>query len=67
MTRFDPPLDTPLISGFSSADAFARVAVVAALVYDAEREGASLIDSAAAWLTARVRYAWSELPPGSLQ
>lgn len=67
LTRFDPPLDPSLINDFSSSGAFARVAVVAALVHDAEREGAGLIDSAAAWLTARVRYAWSELPPGSLE
>ena len=67
LRRFDPALDPSLIRSFASARVFARVAVVASLIYDAEQEGLSLIDTAAAWLTARVRYAWSELPAGSLQ
>jgi hypothetical protein len=67
LRRFDPPLDPSLIRSFASARAFARVAVVASLIYDAEQKGISLIDTAAAWLSARVRYAWSELPAGHLQ
>jgi hypothetical protein len=67
LRRFSPPLDPVFSEPLAAASAFARVAVVASLPYDAEQEGLALIDTAAAWLTTRLRYSWSHAPDGSLQ
>jgi hypothetical protein len=67
LRRFNPAIDSSLTGSFAAAPAFARVAVVASLIYDAEQEGTAMIDTAAAWLTVRVRYAWSHLPDGRPQ
>ena len=67
LARFSPPIDRSVISSFVSARAVARVAVVGSLIYDAEQEGLRLTDTAVAWLTTRVRYAWSRLPDGTLE
>ena len=64
---FNPPLDRSLIVSFEAAQAVARVAVVGSLMYDVEQDGTRLLDTAAAWLTTRVRYAWSHLPDGMPQ
>ena len=47
--------------------AFARVAVPARYLHDAEREGLGLIDDATAWLTTRLRYSWSHGPDQRLE
>jgi hypothetical protein len=66
LQRFDPPLEAEVLDALAAAPAFARVAVAARLVYDAEEQGLPIIDTAAAWLTTRLRYAWSHLPDGQL-
>jgi hypothetical protein len=67
LRRFSPPLDRVFSDPLADASAFARVPVVASLPYDAEQEGLALIDTAAAWLTTRLRYSWSHAPDGTLQ
>ena len=67
LQRFSPPLDPVFTKPLEGAAAFARVAVVARLPYEAEQEGVALIDTATAWLTTRLRYSWSHAPDGSLQ
>lgn len=62
---FEPPLEHEALTSFGG-ESFARVAVSARTLYDAEEQGLSLIDTAAAWLNARTRYAWSLLPNGAL-
>jgi hypothetical protein len=65
--RFSPPLEPVFIESLQDVSAFARVAVGACTLYDAEQEGLTLIDTAAAWLTTRLRYTWSHAPDGSLE
>jgi hypothetical protein len=67
LQRFSPALEPKFTEPLDGASAFARVAVVANLPYDAERDGLALIDVAIAWLTTRLRYAWSHMPCGGLQ
>ncbi len=67
LRRFSPPLGPTFSDPVADAPAFARVAVVASLPYDAEGEGLAFIDTATAWLTTRLRYSWSHTPHGSLQ
>jgi hypothetical protein len=67
LRRFSPPLDPVFTEPLADASTFARVAVAASLLYEAEQEGLALIDTAAAWLTTRVRYSWSHTPDGNLQ
>jgi hypothetical protein len=67
LRRFSPPLDPALTGPVEEASAFARVAVVASKVYDAEEEGLALIDTATAWATTPLRYSWSHGPGGHLQ
>jgi hypothetical protein len=64
LRKFDPSLRADILDGLSAASAFARVAVTSQFVYEAELDGLPLIDAAAAWLTARLRYSWSHLPDG---
>jgi hypothetical protein len=64
LRRFDPPLEPQFSDRLESAVAFARIPVAQQRLYDAEEEGLALIDVAAAWLTARLRYSWSHLPGG---
>lgn len=59
LRRFVPPLDAQFSDPLADVRAFARVAVPAKYLYDAEREGLGLIDDATAWLTTRLRYSWS--------
>lgn len=56
LRRFVPPLDAQFFEPLADVDAFARVAVPAKYLYDAEREGLGRIDDATAWLTTRLRY-----------
>jgi hypothetical protein len=56
LRRFVPPLDAQVTDSLADVRAFARVAVSARYLYDAEREGLGLIDDATAWLTTRLRY-----------
>lgn len=67
LQRFAPALEPMFVDHLGTVSAFARVAVVASTLYDAEQEGLALIDTAAAWLTARLRYSWSHLPDGRPQ
>ena len=67
LRRFSPPLDPVFSEPLADVDAFARVAVVASVPYDAEQEGLALIDTATAWLTTRLRYSWSHAPDGRLE
>jgi hypothetical protein len=67
LERFSPPLDPVFTEPLATASAFARIAVVARVPYDAEEEGLAMIDTAAAWLTTRLRFSWSHLPDDSLQ
>jgi hypothetical protein len=67
LRRFSPSLDPVFSDPLAEAPAFARVAVVASLSYEAEQEGLALIDTAAAWMTTRLRYSWSHGVNGSLQ
>jgi hypothetical protein len=67
LRRFSPPLAPVFTEPLEDVSAYARVAVVARLPYDAEQDGLLLIDTAAAWLTTRLRYSWSHGPNGSLQ
>jgi hypothetical protein len=66
LRRFTPPLDAKFGDPLADVTAFARVAVPARYLYDAEQEGLTLIDDAAAWLTTRLRYSWSHAPDGHL-
>ena len=67
LQRFSPPLDSQFSDPLAAASTFARVAVVARTLHDAEEEGLVLIDTANAWLAARLRYSWSHTPDGKLQ
>jgi hypothetical protein len=67
LRRLSPPLEPQFAEPLADVDAFARVAVPAKYLYDAEQEGLSLIDDAAAWLTTRLRYSWSHMPDGVLE
>jgi len=67
LRRFAPPLDPRLSKPLEEVSAFARVPVVERHLWDAEEEGLRLIDTAAAWLTTRLRYSWSHGPEGRLQ
>jgi hypothetical protein len=67
LRRFSPALDPVFTEPLETASAFARVASVASMPYDAEQDGLALIDTAAAWLTTRLRYSWSHMPDGRLQ
>jgi hypothetical protein len=67
LRRFSPPLEPVFADPLEDVSAFARVAVVASLPYEAEQEGLALIDTATAWLTTRLRYSWSHAPDGSLE
>ena len=67
LRRFTPPLEPVFTEPLANVSAFARVAVAARLSYEAEQEGLALIDTAAAWLTTRLRYSWSHSPDGDLQ
>lgn len=67
LRRFCPPLEPVFTDPLEGTSAFARVAVVASLLYEAEQEGLALIDTAVAWLTTRLRYSWSHGPDGTLQ
>jgi hypothetical protein len=67
LRRFTPPLEPVFTEPLANVSAFARVAVAASLFYEAEQEGLALIDTAAAWLTTRLRYSWSHSPDGDLQ
>src|SRR4051794_38784240 len=62
LRRFVPPLDAQFSDPLADVGAFARVAVPAKYLYDAEHEGLGLIDDATAWLTTRLRYSWSHGP-----
>jgi hypothetical protein len=55
LRRFVPSLDAQFADPLAEVGAFARVAVPAKYLYDAEREGLGLIDDATAWLTTRLR------------
>jgi hypothetical protein len=67
LLRFSPPLEAQFADSLKDVGAFARVAVPARYMHDAEREGLGLIDDAAAWLTTRLRYSWSHAPGGRLE
>lgn len=67
LRRFSPPLEPQFADPLAEVDAFARVAVPAKYLYDAEQEGLSLIDDTSAWLTTRLRYSWSHTPDGVLE
>jgi hypothetical protein len=67
LRRFVPPLDAPFSDLLADVGAFARVAVPAKYLYDAERDGLGLIDDATAWLTTRLRYSWSHGPHQRLE
>jgi hypothetical protein len=67
LRRFSPPLEAQFADPLADVAAFARVAVPAKYLHDAEREGLDLIDDAAAWLTTRLRYSWSHAPDGRLE
>jgi len=67
LRRFVPPLAAQFSDPLASVGAFARVAVPAKYLYDAEREGLGLIDDATAWLTTRLRYSWSHGPDQRLE
>jgi Arc/MetJ family transcription regulator len=67
LRRFTPPLDSQFTDPLADVAAFARVAVPAKYLYDAEQEGLSLIDDTAAWLTTRLRYSWSQTPDRQLE
>lgn len=67
LRRFTPPLDERFGEPLAAVATFARVAVATQHLYDAEHEGLTIIDTAAAWLTARLRYAWSHTPDGRPQ
>jgi hypothetical protein len=67
LRRFSRPLEPVFTDPFQGASAFARVAVVASLPYEAEQEGLALIDTAVAWLTTRLRYSWSHGADATLQ
>ena len=67
LLRFNPTLETQFAEPLEEVEAFARVPVPAKYMYDAEREGLDLIDSATAWLTSRLRYSWSHSPDGQLE
>jgi hypothetical protein len=67
LKRFAPPLDPRFSEPLAAASAFARIAVVARVLYDAEEEGLAIIETAAAWLTTRLRYSWSHAPDGGVQ
>ena len=67
LRRFIPRLDAQFSNPLADVGAFARVAVPAKYLYDAEREGLGLIDDATAWLTTRLRYSWSHGPDQRLE
>lgn len=67
LLRFSPPLEAQFADSLEDVGAFARVAVPARYMYDAEREGLGLMDDAVAWLTTRLRYSWSHAPDGRLE
>lgn len=67
LRRFTPPLESQFMKSLSDVGAFARVAVPAKYMYDAELEGLQLIDDACAWLTVRLRYSWSHTPEHQLE
>jgi hypothetical protein len=67
LRRFVPPLDGQFSDPLADVGSFARVAVPAKCLYDAEREGRGLIDDATAWLTIRLRYSWSHGPDQRLE
>ncbi len=67
LLRFSPALPAQVTGPLEDIEAFARVAVSAKFMCEAEREGLSLIDDAAAWLTTRLRYSWSHAPDGQLE
>ena len=67
LLRFRPPLQTQFADPLEDVGAFARVAVPAKFMCEAEREGLSLIDDTAGWLTTRLRYSWSHAPDGRLE
>lgn len=67
LLRFNPRLETQFADPLENVGAFARVAVPAKYMCEAEREGLDLIDDAVAWLTARLRYSWSHAPDGRLE
>lgn len=67
LLRFHPPLPAQVADLMEEVGAFARVAVPAKFMCEAEREGLSLIDDVAGWLTTRLRYSWSHAPDGRLE
>lgn len=67
MLRFNPRLEAQFADPLEKIGAFARVAVPAKYMCEAEREGLDLIDDTMAWLTARLRYSWSHAPGGQLE
>jgi hypothetical protein len=67
LLRFSPRLEAQFVNPLDDVEAFARVAVPAKYMCEAEREGLDLIDDAAAWLTTRLRYSWSHAPDGRLE
>lgn len=67
LRRFNPPLDSKFADPLADIGAFARVAVPAKYLYEAEQEGLSVIDDIAAWLTTRLRYSWSHTPDRQLE
>lgn len=66
LRRFFPALDAKFSEPLEEITSFARVPVVDRHLWDAEEEGLRLIDTAAAWLTTRLRYSWSHGPDGGL-
>lgn len=67
LQRFSPRLDTQFSEPLAAASTFARVTVAERLLYDAEEEGLAIIETAAAWLTTRLRYSWSHAPDGRVK
>jgi hypothetical protein len=67
LLRFSPPLEAQFADPLEDVGAFARVAVPAKYMHDAETEGLGLVDDAMAWLTTRLRYSWSHAPDGRLE
>jgi hypothetical protein len=67
MLRFNPRLEAQFADPLKKVGAFARVAVPAKYMCEAEREGLDLIDDTMAWLTARLHYSWSHAPNGQLE
>lgn len=65
--RFNPPLAAQFTDPLEDVGCFARVAIGANFLHDAEREGLGLIDDAAAWLSTRLRHSWSHASDGGLE